>query len=68
MERKLADQASHKAKKKTSHPDLESSELAPLNLEDFSAMICQEYPENGKKAERYLFNNYNHRKGRSTYT
>eukprot|EP00975_Prorocentrum_lima_P031127 6535824-Prorocentrum_lima.AAC.1 len=28
-------------------------------------MICQEYPENGKKAGRYLFKNYNHEKGLS---
>eukprot|EP00975_Prorocentrum_lima_P067376 12914560-Prorocentrum_lima.AAC.1 len=25
-------------------------------------MICHKHPEYGKKGERYLFNNYNHRK------
>eukprot|EP00975_Prorocentrum_lima_P036518 7680984-Prorocentrum_lima.AAC.1 len=27
-------------------------------------MICHEYPENGKKGDKYLFKNYNHKKGR----
>eukprot|EP00975_Prorocentrum_lima_P001393 300502-Prorocentrum_lima.AAC.1 len=28
-------------------------------------MICQEYPEDVKKAERYFFKNYSQKKGRS---
>eukprot|EP00975_Prorocentrum_lima_P009860 2098817-Prorocentrum_lima.AAC.1 len=28
-------------------------------------MICQEYPTSGKKAQRYLFKNYDRKQGRS---
>eukprot|EP00975_Prorocentrum_lima_P034969 7347858-Prorocentrum_lima.AAC.1 len=27
-------------------------------------MICQKHPEDGKKGEKYLFKNYNHKKGK----
>eukprot|EP00975_Prorocentrum_lima_P008174 1746862-Prorocentrum_lima.AAC.1 len=45
-------------------PDLKSSELSSLELEDFKAMICHEHPENGKKGEQYVFKDYNHKRGR----
>eukprot|EP00975_Prorocentrum_lima_P059360 12444821-Prorocentrum_lima.AAC.1 len=33
-----------KPRRSAFRPDLQSSELAQLDLEDFKAMICQEYP------------------------
>eukprot|EP00975_Prorocentrum_lima_P071524 12938171-Prorocentrum_lima.AAC.1 len=65
MERKVVDQASQEtATRKTLRPDLRSSELSALELEDFKAMICHEHPENGKEGEKYLFKNYNHKRGK----
>eukprot|EP00975_Prorocentrum_lima_P070133 12930266-Prorocentrum_lima.AAC.1 len=46
-----------KPRRKTFRPDLRLCDFSLFELEDFKAVICQEYPGNGKKAERYLFNN-----------
>eukprot|EP00975_Prorocentrum_lima_P031636 6642576-Prorocentrum_lima.AAC.1 len=59
MERHMVDHTSQE----TTTKDLPSNELSALELEDFKAMICHEHPGGGKKGEKYLFKNYNHRKG-----
>eukprot|EP00975_Prorocentrum_lima_P009596 2045089-Prorocentrum_lima.AAC.1 len=51
----------------TFRPVLNSNELSALELEDFKAMICHKHPGDGQKGERYLFKNYNHRKGKPQF-